>query len=813
MAKDFHHPFKPYGIQLQFMEALYDCIEKGQVGIFESPTGTGKSLSLICGALTWLRDHKRKTFDEAVTSIEINEDEPDWMIEHARKAKRRELQQAREDLEARLRAARKREDKIRERARGEPLAKRRKIDDKKEVKEEDFLLDYDSDEQGTKPAFANETIKLMEELGMLQKESKDDYEEEVDELKIFVCSRTHSQLSQFVGELQRVRLPPGLPDDEKTTEDLKHLSLGSRQNLCINPKVVKLDKPTAINERCIELQKPGIPTDEKCPFLPGKDNQDLVLDFRDHALARVRDIEDAAGLGRKLGICPYYASRSAIGPAEVVTLPYPLLLQKSARDALGISLKHHVVIIDEAHNLMDAIEGVHTATITQIQLKRARELLMVYLQKFKNRLKGGNGVHVAQVVRVIDSLLSFTTSLTGPGGTAEPSQLLSGKGVDQINLAKLVRYMTQSKLARKVECYVSQVSENVGKDETEVPTLTQIQNFFMALMNPSKEGRFFWSTEGDDHVLRYMLLDPSEPFRDVVDSARAVVLVGGTMSPMTDYKRQLFPYLSEVTTFSCGHLVPPSSLHVGIIASDQEGPVEFSFKSRNKANFRRIGVILAKLAPLAYGGMVVFFPSYGFLTQVLEAWHGGDFLKELKRHKPLFCDSRTGSTDAMFNMYGEAIKKDAKRGAMLLSVIGGKLSEGINFADDLGRCVVVVGLPFPNLDTPEWKTRMRYLEAKAAERGEARGSASKEHAENVCMRSVNQAIGRVIRHKDDWASIVLLDARYGREGIQAKLPGWIRASLSTTAPTKAEKVMQGVASFSDMHEAVRPGRLQPSTVA
>lgn len=37
--RDFHHPYKPYDIQLQFMNALYDCVEDGKVGIFESPTG------------------------------------------------------------------------------------------------------------------------------------------------------------------------------------------------------------------------------------------------------------------------------------------------------------------------------------------------------------------------------------------------------------------------------------------------------------------------------------------------------------------------------------------------------------------------------------------------------------------------------------------------------------------------------------------------------------------------------------------------------------------------------------------------------
>lgn len=48
-TRDFHHPFQPYDIQLDFMNAVYDCLEKGQVGIFESPTG---SLLPVCLTVT-----------------------------------------------------------------------------------------------------------------------------------------------------------------------------------------------------------------------------------------------------------------------------------------------------------------------------------------------------------------------------------------------------------------------------------------------------------------------------------------------------------------------------------------------------------------------------------------------------------------------------------------------------------------------------------------------------------------------------------------------------------------------------------------
>ena len=36
----FRFPYKPYAIQQQLMESVYQVLEKGEIGLFESPTGT-----------------------------------------------------------------------------------------------------------------------------------------------------------------------------------------------------------------------------------------------------------------------------------------------------------------------------------------------------------------------------------------------------------------------------------------------------------------------------------------------------------------------------------------------------------------------------------------------------------------------------------------------------------------------------------------------------------------------------------------------------------------------------------------------------
>ena len=192
-----------------------------------------------------------------------------------------------------------------------------------------------------------------------------------------------------------------------TAEHVKLLPLSSRQKLCINPSVARLKTVQAINDRCAELQQPK--SGKKCEFVPKEDLLSQTHEFRDTALATLPDIEDLHQLGKSLGVCPYYASRTVLPGAEIVTLPYPLLLQKTARDALGIKLEGNVVIIDEAHNIMDAVSNVYAADIRLSDLRRAREMLGIYVKRFGKKLKGPNLVNVGRVGRVIEGLTEYMT--------------------------------------------------------------------------------------------------------------------------------------------------------------------------------------------------------------------------------------------------------------------------------------------------------------------------------------------------------------------------------------------------------------------
>ncbi|OAA81954.1 DNA helicase (DNA repair), Rad3 type [Akanthomyces lecanii RCEF 1005] len=831
---DFHHPFTPYDVQEQFMNTVYQVLEsgQGQIGILESPTGTGKSLSLICASLTWLRNHKSSAYQAALKEAKSSfKDEPDWMIDQLLRRKRQELVRSWEDREKRLENARLkekvREDRVRKRRKFEAAVASRAAGEDDDG--EEWMLDDWDDESASAPkdalsGLSKESRDVLERMGLggpPQKNEEGDALEE--EIKIYYTSRTHSQLSQFITELRRPKFPASLPEGlssggAKAPDELvKLLPLSSRQKLCINPSVSRLKSVQAINDRCAELQQPK--SGHKCDFVPREELLAQTHEFRDTALATIPDIEDLHQLGKSLQVCPYYASRTALPGAEIVTLPYPLLLQKKARDALGIKLEGNIVIVDEAHNVMDAVSNVYAADLKLSELRRCREMLGVYVRKFGKKLKGVNRVNVGRVGRVVEGLseyMSTTLNAKDDHGIVDPNELTRPKGIDQINMFELIQYIHESKLAYKIEGYASHVDsrQEDGKEHAPnlgTPVLHTFVSFLIALTNLSSEGRIFHQKltgAPADVQLSYLLLSPTYAFSSITSAARAVILAGGTMSPFEDYKDHLFPTLEEskITILSCGHVIPSTNLCVRTLAAFRAGGPSFEFSYQRRGDqemIGQLGLAILNMCSIVPDGIVVFFPSYGYLDQVVEAWkkkRAGDVQstwERLKSKKTIFQETKGASSDEVLQKYSEAILgSQASSGALLLSVVGGKMSEGINFSDRLGRLVVVVGLPYPNIASPDWKAKMEYIESSTKTRLLARGSiatveatsrakqTARDFYENSCMRAVNQSIGRAIRHRGDYAAIVLLDERYASERIRSKLPGWIQGGLQIDSQEK-----------------------------
>ncbi|CAL1531377.1 unnamed protein product, partial [Lymnaea stagnalis] len=623
-------------------------------------------------------------------------------------------------------------------------------------------------------------------------------EEEEHVTKIYYCSRTHSQLTQFVREV--IRCP---------YDDVRVISLGSRQNMCINPAVKKLNSLNMINDKCLELQQKK--SQQLFKYLPGCafHKQELLHAFKDKALLEVTDIEQLVVTGKAMKACPYYGARYAVPAAEIVALPYNTLLHKSTREACGIKLAGNVVIIDEAHNLLETINNIHSVEITASQVVKAHSQLSQYEKKYVSRLTAKNLMYVRQILFVLSHIAEFL----GDVRLLNLNDFLFQAKLDNLNMFKLLRYCHRSRISKKLNGFVEKYQEAEIRpgnkllnimyfDVLSAPPkdlqpaslmrspLMQIESFLDTLTNANQDGRVVVNKQVklSQTSLRFLMLNPAVHFISVLKEARAVVVAGGTMQPISEFKDQLFHAAgiqsNRIMEFSCGHVIPGRQLLPMVVSKGPTGAsLDFTYQSRDKSHMiEELGRVVTNVCNVVPGGVICFFASYDYESLVYAAWEKSGVINKIEAKKKVFREpKRSGLADQVLMEYSDCIKRclswqGTRTGALLLSVVGGKMSEGINFSDDMGRCVMMVGLPYPNINSPELKEKMSYLNAHFVDQ-EGR-LAGQVHYENLCMKAVNQSIGRAIRHKDDYAAIMLVDQRYSKPSISNKLPQWISKHLS-----------------------------------
>ena len=350
-----------------------------------------------------------------------------------------------------------------------------------------------------------------------------------------------------------------------------------------------------------------------------------------------------------------------------------------------------------------------------------------------------------------------------------------------------------------------------------------------------------------ERQLTVALASPYPVTEGLTSRARCTILAGGTMKPFDVLQRHLFPDYSwsnggcraeafapaggsrsldlplSMSCSSFGHVVASNQFLVLGMSSGPSIPhLRFTHETRDAwpEMLADVGCAIVNMCRIVPAGMVAFLPSYrmmalfvGVLQQ--RATGGGaatSLWEQISASKVIFVEQQGGDTDDLLRRYSAAAlrrtetgprvpdEKAAAGGALLLSVIGGKLSEGINFSDDLGRCVVVIGMPYPNPHDPVLRARMAKLDGVLPGGGDgtagrcspaATGSSSDEGSLGtryygaLCSTAVNQCVGRCLRHSGDYAAIVLVDARYkdfiakgqrsqllGREG-GSGLPAWM----------------------------------------
>merc|ERR1740139_440029 len=227
---------------------------------------------------------------------------------------------------------------------------------------------------------------------------------------------------------------------------------------------------------------------------------------------------------------------------------------------------------------------------------------------------------------------------------------------------------------------------------------------------------------------------------------RSILVTSGTLSPMPSFAMELG--ISFPVQLSNPHVMrdPKKQIFVRVFEKGVSGNVlNSSFQTRStKQYLDELANTLCALWRVIPGGVLVFFPSYGLMESCLAAWgasntkpRGHGFFdakttksakvqnffphrpssspetpwKRLLNIKPILLEPRsTHALPESIATYTETVSK-RRRGCALFGVCRGKISEGIDFKDDLARAVIVTGLPFAPFMDPKVKLKREYLDS------------------------------------------------------------------------------------------------------
>lgn len=126
------------------------------------------------------------------------------------------------------------------------------------------------------------------------------------------------------------------------------------------------------------------------------------------------------------------------------------------------------------------------------------------------------------------------------------------------------------------------------------------------------------------------------------------------------------------------------------------------------AVIRNYGSLLVEMAQIVPDGLVCFFTSYLYMENVVASWYDHGVIDQLSKYKLLFIETQDAAETSLALLnYIKACENG--RGAVLLSVARGKVSEGVDFDHHLGRAVLMFGIPYVYTQSRILKARLEYL--------------------------------------------------------------------------------------------------------
>ncbi|XP_075709107.1 Fanconi anemia group J protein [Rhinoderma darwinii] len=825
-------PCRAYPSQLAMMNSIMRGLNCRQHCLLESPTGSGKSLALLCSALAWQQSQYGKPVDEGANEKEWKKEEsshcsctchsqdPHTSVASTSTDKAgsslSESFNSPPTLASRL-SAKKQASFVaddddfqtdRKRSRASPIEQQTR---KRRCFEKGVqFIDENDNNMATSGCKQKPAIQyaLEDSTASISKQpcepcnlcfcgcdknqhttdqncKKKENVQRQKVPKIFFGTRTHKQITQITRELRRTAYSA-----------VRMTILSSRDHTCVNP-----DVHSNRNEKCRELieAKDG----PSCRYYYGaqKMSEQNILQYR-LGLNQAWDIEELVGLGKRLRACAYYAARELMMEADIIFCPYNYLLDSQIRESMEICLKDQVVILDEAHNIEDCARESASYSVTDAQLLFARDEIDSMVihgirpsdheplrgvcysmtnwikecaanlveRDYESSCKVWNGKDILSVF--YDMGITNATFPLLKGNLAavvekeEKTTMLNG----QETLVKVPTVSPQTQFVLKglflVLDYLFRENNRYAEDYR---IALQQSYTWINKQDVADENGFFARPKNRRSIrqkalvytLNFWCLNPAVAFSELSGNARSIVLTSGTLSPMGSFSSELGVKFS--IQLEANHVIQKSQVWVGTVGAGPKGrKLCATFQHTETFDFQdEIGALLLSVCQTVSHGVLCFLPSYKMLEKLKDRWMHTGLWESLEQIKTVIKEPQGGDKtdfDKLLQMYYDAIRfKGVKDGALMIAVCRGKVSEGLDFSDDNARAVITVGIPFPNIKDLQVELKRKYNDQHSKTRGLLPGS---QWYEIQAYRALNQALGRCIRHKNDWGALILVDDRF-----------------------------------------------------
>lgn len=642
--------------------------------------------------------------------------------------------------------------------------------------------------------------------------------------KIVYCSRTMSEIEKALIELQK--LMDYRSSELGYVEDFRGLGLTSRKNLCLHPEVRQERKGAVVDEKCrrltngqlkLKLESEGVSQEQ---MIQSPDQLGLcsyhekLNDFDQHDLLPqgVYSFESLLEYCKKEGTCPYFTVRRMISFCNVIIYSYHYLLDPKIAERVSKELsRDSIIIFDEAHNIDNVCIESLSLYLTDDTMKRASrgankladavdEMKAQDSEKLQNEYeKLVEGLRQNEIAREEDLFMAnpvLPKDLLDeaiPGNIRKAEHFISflKRFIEYLKTRmkvlhvisetpvsflqhlkeltfidrKPLRFCSErlSLLVRTLE--VADVEDlNALKDIATFATLVSTyETGFQLILEP-------FETEGSqvpNPILHFTCLDASIAIKPVFDRFSSVIITSGTISPLDMYPKMMNfqTVIQESYTMT---LARRSFLPMIVTKGSDQVSISSRFEIRNDPSVvRNYGSLLIEFSKITPDGMVVFFPSYLYMESIISMWQSMGVLDEVWKYKLILVETPDAQeTSLALETYRKACSNG--RGAVLLSVARGKVSEGIDFDHHYGRTVLMIGIPFQYTESRILKARLEFMRDHFQIK-------ENDFLSFDAMRHAAQCLGRVLRGKDDYGIMVLADRRFARKKNQ--LPKWIAQAL------------------------------------